>query len=229
MSTIFIAREEGQESYDEVQVRVMLREGTLTPETLYWSDGMPEWRPLSELPSPKPPPPVFAKPPPPSKPKVSEKFYDEDHMVYRFKFMPITRAKRLIAAVIDLFLILIPVLLVAVVTWVFPKATGDDPAHSPVYVAAELAFLAIFCSQFVLIWSGRSMGKNFFILRAVDENSHSNRGFIGSVIRIATHGSFFLVPLCLFTAKPDTWYLTAAIIYAIIDALFIFLRGQMPA
>jgi hypothetical protein len=51
MNTILIVVANGSHApYDENQARAMLKQGLLRPETLYWKEGMAEWRPLSELP-----------------------------------------------------------------------------------------------------------------------------------------------------------------------------------
>lgn len=55
MSTIQIVTGAGIHlPYEEKQVHDMLRQGLLTPETLYWKEGMTEWRPLKELPGAAP-------------------------------------------------------------------------------------------------------------------------------------------------------------------------------
>jgi hypothetical protein len=47
-----------QSSYTASQLAKMWDDGLLKAETLYWEDGMPDWRPLSDLFKPKSPPPV---------------------------------------------------------------------------------------------------------------------------------------------------------------------------
>ncbi|MDP0501024.1 MAG: DUF4328 domain-containing protein [Verrucomicrobiota bacterium JB022] len=47
---IYLSRERGQEGpYPEEEVRRLHEAGELPPRTLYWKQGMPDWRPLSEL------------------------------------------------------------------------------------------------------------------------------------------------------------------------------------
>ena len=61
MSTIHISTGDGNSaSYDQDQLRAMWSQGILRADTVYWIDGMSEWRPLQELfaPYPSTPPPV---------------------------------------------------------------------------------------------------------------------------------------------------------------------------
>ena len=51
MSTLYVLATGGTHlPYEESQAREMLKKGLLGPETLYWKEGMAEWRPLKELP-----------------------------------------------------------------------------------------------------------------------------------------------------------------------------------
>lgn len=62
MAKIHIGSENGQSSqYEEEEVKAMLRQGALTEKTLYWKQGMTEWKPLSHL-FPPPVPSEFAPP-----------------------------------------------------------------------------------------------------------------------------------------------------------------------
>ena len=50
MSTIFIADESGQQaSYSEDQARGLWAQGAISPSSLYWREGMPEWGPAAEF------------------------------------------------------------------------------------------------------------------------------------------------------------------------------------
>jgi hypothetical protein len=44
---------------EESQIRERLRQGQLSPDTFYWKEGMPEWRPLREIVFLEPPGPPF--------------------------------------------------------------------------------------------------------------------------------------------------------------------------
>lgn len=51
--------DQSQRVYEDFEIPDLLREGTLTPETYFWKEGMPEWRTLNEwvaapVPSPNP-------------------------------------------------------------------------------------------------------------------------------------------------------------------------------
>jgi len=51
MNLIYIVTEGGeQQAYEEAQIHEMLEQQVLSAEMLYWTEGMAEWRPLSELP-----------------------------------------------------------------------------------------------------------------------------------------------------------------------------------
>jgi len=53
MSTLYVLATDGTHApYEESQVREMLLQQYLTPDTLYWREGMTEWRPLRDLPPP---------------------------------------------------------------------------------------------------------------------------------------------------------------------------------
>jgi hypothetical protein len=50
MSLLYILAPDGTHTpYEESQVREMLQQKYLTPETFYWKEGMTEWRPLHSL------------------------------------------------------------------------------------------------------------------------------------------------------------------------------------
>jgi hypothetical protein len=60
--TLYIAMSDGQTApHPEEHVRHWWSQGSLPPQTLYWKEGMAEWRPLAELLGPSP-----AAPPAPS-------------------------------------------------------------------------------------------------------------------------------------------------------------------
>jgi hypothetical protein len=50
MNTIYLA-EPGQQpaTYTEAQVQALRASGRIVPQTLYWHEGMPEWRPVEEF------------------------------------------------------------------------------------------------------------------------------------------------------------------------------------
>lgn len=53
--TLYIAMPDGQNApYPEAHVRHWWSQGSLPPQTLYWKEGMAEWRPLAELLGPVP-------------------------------------------------------------------------------------------------------------------------------------------------------------------------------
>lgn len=55
MNTIYVLAADGTHApFEERMVRSMLEQGSLSPSTLYWKEGMAEWRPLSEWHSPLP-------------------------------------------------------------------------------------------------------------------------------------------------------------------------------
>jgi hypothetical protein len=50
MGLIYILLSDGQHAaYEEEQVRDMLAQQVITPETFFWKEGMADWRPLTEL------------------------------------------------------------------------------------------------------------------------------------------------------------------------------------
>jgi hypothetical protein len=63
MSNIHLTEPGGQPvAYPEEQAQALWSQGRLTSQTLYWREGMSEWRPVAELFGG--PPPLFSSPPP---------------------------------------------------------------------------------------------------------------------------------------------------------------------
>jgi Domain of unknown function (DUF4190)/GYF domain 2 len=53
---IYILRDNQQTGpFTEAEIRAQLAAGTITPETMAWWDGLPEWKPLSDTPLTTPP------------------------------------------------------------------------------------------------------------------------------------------------------------------------------
>lgn len=50
MSKVHVLAADGSHTpYDESTVREMLQKGLISPQTLYWREGIPEWRPVFEM------------------------------------------------------------------------------------------------------------------------------------------------------------------------------------
>jgi uncharacterized RDD family membrane protein YckC len=239
MSTIYVLKKDGQQAvYDEDQVHDLLEHGFLTRENFFWREGMPDWRPLQELPprmatavppqrrddsSPELPARAQAAIQPwPSTAPSTRHSDDHDDLNYQFRFMHKVRFLRFLAELIDLLLVLAPVIVIACFGWlILSKDTGEARPNFVFFFCVGLYYIVLIIVQVVQTFWGRSVGKNFFGLRVVDIDTEVNRGFGANAIRLATHGFFGLIPFCLFVRMP--YYVSdVAILYALIDALVIF-------
>jgi uncharacterized RDD family membrane protein YckC len=217
MSTIYVLMNDGrQEASDEGHVRDLLHRGLLTRENFFWMEGMSDWRPLREHPVLGP---AAVPLGPPTTAPVRFSNDGDDDLAYKFRFMHKVRFLRMVAASIDLLLVLAPAIFVFFFGWFVPDADTNETA--PFLFCVGVYYIALIIMQVVLSFLGRSVGKNFFGLRFVDIDTLEKRGFVGNAIRLATHGFFWLIPLCLFTRMPPD-VTDGVILYAIIDALVIF-------
>ena len=240
MSTIYVLTKNGQqETYDENQIRDLLRRGILTGETFFWREGMPQWRPLQELhPGIVPVAPTMRAGDPshefparalaadqssPSKaPSAQPSYEDDDDLGHKLRFMHKVRFLRLVAISFDLFLVLVPQIVVLLFGWFMLTGEATDTQENFwFFTGVDTYFLGLVMTQVTQNLSGRSIGKSLFGLRVVDVETSMRRGFGANFARLATHGSFAVVPFCLMT-EMSSHVLYGAIIYAVIDALPIF-------
>ncbi len=215
---IHLVLDDGQQViYDELYVRALLLRGVLTPENLFWLEGMPEWLPLRMLPAPAPEPPPAAL-----KPTFVHGDEEESH---RWVFIHRVRLLRLWALVIDLLFFIVPILLCVLAIYLLPKPGPDErQPHFIIFFFLGLYMIVVLILQFVQVLRSRSIGKSFFKLRVVRRDSGARSGFAANMVRLATNGYFGTLPVVNYFTHG--WILAGVIVYAFVDALFIFVNDR---
>jgi len=247
--TVHVAQEDGERAvYDEGQVRDMLKQGLLTPETPFWIEGMADWRPLRELPPTRAtvvaPPRRTGESTPreairanwsqaaqafksatPAAP-VTEAVAESDDAPEQFCFMHRLRFLRMVAAVIDFSLLFGPV---AFFVWVGPYFLIDDTtqpyANFAAYFCFGLYLIALIIAQLVQTLRSRSIGKSVLALRVISRQTGRKSGLVTSAARLLTNGVYGLLPLALFLHLP-IFATMGIVLYAFVDAVLIFYKDR---
>jgi uncharacterized RDD family membrane protein YckC len=195
--------------YSETEVRGMLAAGSIAGSDLAWSEGMTDWKPVSEVfPATAAPavgtPPVLPSPiaPTPAAP-ISPAVRPIDPNLAG-------RGSRLMAVLIDGLLFCVCCIPGGIMLWV--GADNDNDTLKIIGgILIGLVFLALLVIQIYLLSSrGQTIGKKMMSVKVVKYDDGSNPGFVHAcLLRLIVPGFINGIPIIGY-------------LFPIVDACFIF-------